>query len=147
MKIMFCTSNLPGAILIRTITWSRWSHVAVLLDDDTAIEATFPKVKLTPVSDLKDKYRKWCIVDVDVPNEQNAIDFAKKQLGKSYDVSAVIGLMFHRDWAQDSEWFCSELATAIIEAGGRHLFRHNVVNRIVPEYLWILCNPIIEERK
>lgn len=147
MKLMFCTSNLPGAILIRSVTWSRWSHVAVLIDDNTCIEAVWPRVKYSSVEEVKQKHPKWCIVDFDVPDEAAAINFAKLQVGKRYDVTALFGILIHRDWAQDSDWFCSEYAAATLEAGKKNIFRHDIVKRIVPEMLWMLDNPVIEESK
>lgn len=47
MRVLFCTSKLPGAVLIRAITWSDWSHVA-LIDGEEAIEATWPAVRVAP---------------------------------------------------------------------------------------------------
>lgn len=138
MKLLFCTSNLPGALAIRAITWSSWSHVAILLDDGSAIEATWPKVRRVDAALIKSKHSKWQVVDVPVPDEQAAVKFAMSQIGKPYDVSALFGIMFHRNWADDSKWFCSELATAVLKAGGLKLFRECVLSRVVPQHLWMI---------
>lgn len=144
MKLMFCSSNLPGSALIRAVTWSKWSHVVTLINNTTAIEAVYPEVRLVSIEYLKKKYSKWCVVDVPVPNEKAAIEYLLLQVGKPYDLTALIGLLIHRDWAQDTDWWCSELAAAGVEAGGRKIFRHGAINRVVPQHLWMLDFPILE---
>lgn len=143
MKLMFCTSNLPGAVLIRAVTWSKWSHVAVVLEDGSAIEATWPRVRRVDVEEIKAKHSKWCVVDVPLLDEQAAIDFAMAQLGKPYDWTALFGILFHRKWDDKEKWFCSELVTSAIEAGGLNLFRKEFISRISPQFLWIMDWPIV----
>ena len=55
MKVLFCTSNKIGAVLIRGVTWSKWSHVAILLGDGTVVEAVYPKVRRVSEQYLKKK--------------------------------------------------------------------------------------------
>ena len=45
MRVLFCTSKLPGAVLIRAITWSDWSHVA-LIDGEEAIYLETPAITM-----------------------------------------------------------------------------------------------------
>ena len=49
MRVLFCTSKLPGAAIIRAVTWSDWSHVAII-DGEEVIEATWPAVRITPLA-------------------------------------------------------------------------------------------------
>lgn len=145
MKILFCTSNLPGALLIRSVTWSTWSHVAIILDDNMVLEAVWPRVRITTLDSIKQSHKNWCIVDIPVLNEDIALEFCMKQVGKPYDTSALFGLLAHRDWGEDDSWFCSELAAATLEAGGLFIFRHEYIHRIVPHDLWKLNYKILED--
>lgn len=52
-------------------------------------------------------------------NVANAFyDFLRAQLGKPYDLTALAGAAFDRDWHQDDAWFCSELQAAALEHCG-----------------------------
>lgn len=144
MKLMFCSSNLIGALLIKAVTWSKWSHVAILIDDKTAIEAVHPAVRYVGVSNLKAKYKHWCIVDVPVHDEAAAIEYAKSQIAKPYDYTALAGIFFHRDWGDPANWYCAELAASTVVNGGFRLFRRKFINRIVPQHLWMLDFDIVE---
>lgn len=62
------------------------------------------------------------------------IQFALAQVGKSYDLTALLGILAHRDWREDDSWFCSELVAAAFEAGDEPLLNpHAKLNRITPE--------------
>lgn len=146
MKLLFCTSNLPGAVLIRAVTWSSWSHVAVIVDEesDVAIEAVWPRVRKTTVTEIKRKHSKWKIVEVPVDDEISVLDFLESQVGKKYDWTALFGILFHRDWSKDSRWYCSELAAAALTQS-KPLFRTEVAKRVTPQMLWVLDYPIVSQ--
>lgn len=145
MKVLFCTSTLPGAVLIRAVTWSRWSHVALVLDDGSAIEATYPKVRRVPLETILEKHSKWVIVDVPTDCDQAIEDFAMSQIGKPYDVSALFGLLVHRDWTDTDKWFCSELLAWAFAQAGASKFREEDIHRITPQNWWMLNFPIIRK--
>ncbi len=148
MQIMFCTSNLIGAVLIRTVTWSKWSHVAILLGDGTSVEAVYPKVRRVSEQYLKNKYPKYTVVEINIEgvNDEDLVASALSQLEKPYDLKALVGLLIHRDWASDSQWWCSELAAWLWKDNGYSLFRDEAMNRITPQHLWMLNYPIVEEK-
>lgn len=50
--------------------------------------------------------------------ERSFYNFLRDQLGKPYDVTAIAGLAFNRDWRETDSWFCSELVTAALEFCG-----------------------------
>lgn len=52
---------------------------------------------------------------------EKAYEWARTQLGKSYDFSAISGIAFNRDWHDPERWFCSELVAASFEAVGEPL--------------------------
>lgn len=139
MNILFCKSSLIGSVLIRAVTWSKWSHVAVLAaDGDTVIEATWPKVRKTTYAKFCKQHPSHQMVSIDVPNEAAGYEWLLTQVGKRYDLSALFGFLFHRNWADDSKWFCSELVAEAIAKGGLTLFRDDAVSRVTPQHLWML---------
>ena len=121
MQVLFCTSTQPGALLIRSVTWSAWSHVA-LVDGDYVIEATWPRVRRVPLANVLAKHSRYVIADIACRNPALAMRAARSQVGKPYDLAARVGFMAHRDWQDDSRWLCSELVAWCFERGGP-LFR------------------------
>lgn len=143
MKVLLCTSNLPGAVLIRGVTWSKWSHVALVLDDGTAIEATWPKVRRVALTDITSNHSKYVIIDIPTDCDNQIIDAAMSQIGKPYDITALFGLLVHRAWSDTDKWFCSELVAWAFSEGGHPLFRSEDVHRITPQNWWMLNYPIV----
>lgn len=59
-----------------------------------------------------------------VPNAYAGIEFARGEVGASYDWGGAIGvgLAPDRDWADPSSWYCYEFAAAVLRAAGRPVF-------------------------
>lgn len=138
MRVLFCTSKLPGAVMIRAFTWSDWSHVA-LVDGDEVIEATWPAVRIAPLAEVIAKHSAHVIVDLPSRSPAKVIQAARSQLGKGYDLSALPGLLVRRDWQEPDKWFCSELVAWAFAQGGSPLFRPEAMHRITPQHLWMLA--------
>ena len=138
MRVLFCTSQLPGAVMIRAVTWSDWSHVA-LVDGDEAIEATWPAVCVTPLADVIAKHSAHVIIDLPCRSSVEIIAAARSQVGKGYDLTALFGLLARRDWQEPDKWFCSELVAWAFSQGGSPLFRPEAMHRITPQHLWMLA--------
>ena len=138
MRVLLCTSNLLGAVLIRAVTWSDWSHAA-LVDGDEAIEATWPAVRVAPLSEVIAAHSLHAIVDLPCRDQAAAIAAARSQTGKPYDLTALFGLLMHRDWQENDRWFCSELVAWAFCQGGSPLFRQEAMHRITPQHLWMLA--------
>lgn len=138
MRVLFCTSKLPGAVLIRAVTWSKWSHVA-LIDGDEVIEATWPVVRVAPLADVIAKHSAHVIVDLPCACPEFVIEAARSQVGKPYDLTALFGLLMHRDWQEEDRWFCSELVAWAFSQGGSPLFRADALHRVTPQLLWMLA--------
>jgi hypothetical protein len=69
-------------------------------------------------------------------NEDNARRFLEGEVGKEYDLSAIIALPFRKSWQRGDKWFCSELvAEALIRAGHKE-FRIPS-SRVTPRDLWV----------
>lgn len=138
MRVLFCTSKLPGAVLIRAVTWSQWSHVA-LVDGDEVIEATWPAVRVAPLAGVIAAHSAHVIVDLPCHSPAEVIKAARSQVGKPYDLTALFGLLMHRDWQEEDRWFCSELVAWAFAQGGSPLFRSEALHRVTPQLLWMLA--------
>lgn len=142
MKLLLSKRRHPGSALIRAITWSRWSHVDIVVDDDMLLSAAAPYgVEFSMREDRLARASAAVMIELPVPDEPAAIAWAMRQLAKPYDWLGVIGLGLHRNWQDDDAWFCSEFAMQAAQAGGYAPYRQNRVRRLVPEHIWILNLP------
>lgn len=141
MYVAFCTNNKIHSFFIRWFTQSRYSHVA-LVKNNEVIDATFRYgVKKRQLLDLKTSYS--LIEFREVPNldEEKAWKFAENQIGKPYDWLSILGIFFRRKWTSDISWFCSELIACSLFEGGVTVIRKQA-NRVTPENL--LNSPLIK---
>lgn len=140
MRIIFATRRkyIP-AMLLRIFTLSKFSHMAVLLDDNTVIEAAaFKGVVRGSFENFTKIYDRVIIQDLPLPNEEAAISFLLEQIGKPYDWTAIFGIVFRNGkWTDPDSWFCSELVEAAVKAGGLDRFKEDI-SRIIPQYCWVL---------
>lgn len=121
-QILFTRRNSFGSSLIRAVSWSEWSHVQVL-DGRQLIGASFPKgVVEESLSYRLEISSRALLVTIPTQDDAKVISYVKSQIGKPYDTFGAIGLGLHRDWQDPSSWWCSELVTASIKAGGAQLF-------------------------
>jgi uncharacterized protein YycO len=139
VRVLLATSNAPGALLIRAVTWSSWSHAALLIDDNHVVEATWPRVRVTPIADVIAKHTDHVIIDLPCKDPDAAIRAALSQVGKPYDWTALAGILVHRDWQQDDMWYCAELVAWCAAQGGTAWFRREDVHRVTQEHLWMLA--------
>lgn len=137
MRVLFASKKFSvSSWLIRIFTFSKFSHVAMRISDDLVIDSTlFTGVQCIRFVDFIKKYPGCEQLDIPLPNEINAINFAKNQVGKPYDWTAILGMVLQRKWHEEDSWFCNELWEAVAKAGGRPRFRDNV-HRITPQQSW-----------
>lgn len=140
MKVIFAYKPYSlFSLAIKLVTFSRWSHVAVMLSEDEVIDSTFLHgVAVNSTSKFLSNYKRHSIVDVKVKDEQAAIKFALQQVGKPYDWTALLGLVLQRNWQRADSWFCSELLEAILYAGGTPRVRQDYVSTITPQMSWTI---------
>ena len=133
MYVVSVSHNDISGILIRLATFSKWSHSAIMFDDDTVIDVTKPTgVRQLTKQQFLTRYPNSDFHYVEVPDEDKARKFALEQLNKPYDMTAIFGIVFqNRRWQDDDKWFCSELVEAVLAAGGKIRFR-TVVSSILP---------------
>lgn len=138
VRLLFSTTKLPLSIAIRSATWSRWSHVA-LVDGDSVIEAVaWHGVRRAPLADAIARSSDFAIAELTAHDPRAVVAAADTQIGKPYDYTALVGLALHRDWQADEAWFCSELVAWAFDVTGQALLRPEFKRRVYPQHLWML---------
>lgn len=141
MKLLMVNSYSLSAILIKLFTFSKWNHVAVLFDDDTVFDSVYSEggVRKMTYQEFINIYHNVEELDLSIKDEKAGREFAEKQLGKKYDWTAILGIVFQsRYWEKDDRWFCSELAEAIILACGVRRFRTHV-STVLPRDVYMVA--------
>ena len=112
--------------LIRFQTRSKYSHTALLTSDNTVIEA-WHKGGVQEVASISTLHTPGTIVDVfDFTwnvDEEGIEEFARKQVGCSYDFLAILRFLSRRSYTENKKWFCSELIASATEYAGYPLIR------------------------
>lgn len=123
--------------LIQWQTRSPYSHVSIVLDDGTLLEAREGR-GVVHERTLADARARETVDVVTVPSsaEQyaSAMDFYQRQLGKRYDYSSVIRFVTRSQARREAAevWFCSELAFAGAQQAGVRLLGAEVPWDIEP---------------
>ncbi len=112
--IRFTRGTGIGGAIVRWATWGSAGHVGFRLDDGKVLDACPGMGVSIRDAEDDDSTEYWSIA---APKQtiQDAVDWAKQQVGKPYDWTAIYGMAFRRDWHQDTAWFCSELVTAAFD--------------------------------
>lgn len=140
ITIRFVTESDPVSLAIRLETWSQFSHVEFILDDNTALGAHAKGgVKIRPIDYAKFTNEERYKLTVTDQQKTDILDFAHKQVGKPYDFTDIAGILFHRDWRTEDKWICSELVASAFEHGGFPLLYAPIkfVHRISPAQLYL----------
>lgn len=140
VRLLFSTTGNPFSALIRAATWSRWSHVSIIDDDDMVIEAAaLHGVRRVSFVDAINRAADAALVELPCHDPAAVIATAASQIGKPYDYTAIVGLGMRRDWQEDDAWFCSELVAWAFSQGGSPLFRPEALHRVTPQHLWMIA--------
>jgi len=134
---IFCASKKLGSLFIRKGGGCPFSHVATVDHrTGTVIEAVCPRgVIERPLHEFAHGKTSMALTWINVDNPAAALAFARQQKGKRYDLIGAIGAGFNHDWQNPNQWYCSELDSGAIQAGGFMLF-HPDVGRITPHMRW-----------
>lgn len=122
--------------IIRTLSASKWSHVAIQIDT-VVYEATIRNgVVRTSLCDFRKRYPVSDTFHV-FGKKEIAKKWLDKQVGAPYDFGGLVTFHVNRNWEKPDKWFCSELvAEALIKAGIIHQKVRS--HRITPRDLWVL---------
>lgn len=120
---------------IRWQTRSKYSHIAIELEDGSVIEAwhiggvrrndTFrtvhsPKTKVD-VFEITGTY-----------DEKKVLDFLTMQIGHKYDFRSIVRFITRKSSHVSPNWFCSELANEAFREGGLDLLSRITSSHISP---------------
>lgn len=133
MKVIFGSNRRPASLLIRLFTWSRYSHVGIVVNN-AVVESTFENgVSTVGIEEFKSRYTKWEIAEID--GDQSLVS---AYIGQGYDIGAIFGIFFRvRKWNDPGKWFCSELV-----AKCSNVFRENRQSRITPEHIYMTSKKV-----
>jgi uncharacterized protein YycO len=141
MKILVVDSRHNiGSWLIKLFTFSRWNHTATWYEDqDMVFDSTFATgVRCLSKAEFDHIYTRKVIREAFLPNEDKALLFALSQVGKKYDFTGLLGIVFQkRSWMDPDKWWCSELSEAQCTEGGNPAFIPEA-NSILPRDSFIV---------
>lgn len=130
MRVVFSRPKTLTSWLIRLLTFSKWSHVA-LVDGALVYEARYPKVQVTPLAEFLKRNR-----DFEYRTIEGDPRLIRAEVGKPYDWLAVLAMLNPwREWNTDDKWFCSEL---VAHATGTF----SDVGRVTPQMLYLISRPV-----
>lgn len=137
VKIHFCSSNLPFALLIKFFTFSQWNHVAIEVGGVVYESKGCGGVRKTTFEQLSKEQSNIFTKTVHNLNTTHVREFLEDQVGKGYDYPALFALPFRSDWGSEDKWFCSELAAKALFVGGFN-FKDYPAWRVTPKDLFLM---------
>jgi hypothetical protein len=145
IRLRFVTANDPVSAGIRAAEYGFWaSHTEAVMPDGTLLGAHYDGgVQARPADYDKDQFSREMIVSIPAaPAMTDAFhSFLRAQLGKPYDVQAIIAFITERDWQQPDSWFCSELqAAALVHCGWFAAPLATEFNHITPRDLLLILS-------
>ena len=128
MKILAYRGKSLISKAIRFQTRSKYSHIAVMLDDGSVIEAWHKGgVRKSPSpSTLHSPGTKVDVFRIDAKFDKDTANrFLHEQVGKKYDFKSVARFLSRRKTRHNNKYFCSELAEFALAFGGLLLLNGN----------------------
>lgn len=146
LRMMFTRSNLVGSCLIRWVTWSDYSHCAVLINDNQILHADTHGVRVEDITALQARSKSWMIVEFECDDPQAVIDACLTQVGKPYDYTGIVGILFRNvDLQDDSKWWCSEIPAYGGDKSNQPFFQTEYMHRITPQNWLMLPHKVLQK--
>lgn len=128
MSILACFSrrtSLPSFLTRFFTGGARWSHCGIYdVERGVVIEALmFKGVVETSLNTWCNRYPSHHFVEIDCPNPELGLAYARSQVGKPYDYLAALGVPWRTSWDNPNRWYCSELLEAALDWAGRRRWR------------------------
>jgi len=122
IRIRFVGGNDLISRGISAAEYGFWAiHTEAVMPDGTLLGAHYQDgVQARPADYDKGKFTRDLIVPI--PVDDATADkfhaFLRSQIGKPYDIEAIVAFVARRDWQAPDSWFCSELQAAALAACG-----------------------------
>lgn len=130
MKVIFCTNNLPASLLIRLLTWSKWSHCGVVIGDKVIHSTASKGVHYESLESVKSRYK------TEVREILGDELKAHEMIGCKYDWFGLFGHWFGA-WNDGKRWFCSELVASCSD-----VFNRESTSRITPQNCYMVSHSL-----
>jgi len=155
VRLLFFSGRSVVSRIIRFRTWSKWSHVAILVSHgDTTLLLESNPGGVTVTGDVQEIYNQIQEAYVltlrpelaELLDGQAMIDFMRKQKGKKYDYPAAFGFLFRAKETRISKglWFCSEIVFQTVLEGGLALLERVDAYKVSPGLLYM--SPLMTHR-
>lgn len=125
LQVIYVRSLSVGGVLIRASSWwDQWSHCGLLTNEGTVINArAFHGVVEEPLDAFLNRYTAFEVVAVNAPMPEWGIEYARDQLGASYDYGSIADFVLRTELAHKSKFQCVELVESTLAVAGNHRFR------------------------
>jgi uncharacterized protein YycO len=152
VNLQFSTKNDFGGDAIRFFDHGKYSHVDAILSDGSLLGARNdllagipPGVRIRPADyDTFTLVKRVSLACSDAQAAQFD-SFLRSQIGKPYDMTAIIAFVVGRDWRSEDSWFCSELAAAAMESAGIFPYKlADTFNKITPADLLLAISVLVD---
>lgn len=148
LYLIYSNSKLPLSPIIRYVTKSEFSHVAIILEK-SIIEITKDSLvthsalsskglKFTTLKTFISHATKYRVTELNVGIDEHQFyllnAFAKMYEGTPYDLEGAIGLGINENWQDDDKFWCSEWVAFLCKLIGLDLAYLDDVHRITPKH-------------
>lgn len=153
IRNIYGLSSSLGGLFIKhhdTDVGHRWSHAACIIDtkgkDPFVVEAMWKTgVQCVSLHQFVSRYKRTCIVHVEVPDAAAGDWWACQAIGQPYDYLAVLGKLFRKSWDEEGSWQCAEFVERRMQIAGLNRFR-DTPSRITPNLSFSnLCGTLTTE--
>ena len=146
VRILFTRRRAVGSLLIRAVTWSAFSHVEIVIQDQVIGANMLGGVSTTPLKERLELASYAAMVEMPCADPEKVFAAAISQLGKGYDYLGLLGILAHSDELQTpNKFFCSEFVAWAFKEAGCPIFRPELTGRITPQMLWMISAPTVTE--
>ncbi len=145
IRIRFVGGNNLISRGISAAEYGFWAiHAEAVMPDGTLLGAHWDGgVKARPAGYDKGQYTRDLIVEIRTDQATADVFHAwlRSQIGKPYDIEAILAFVARRDWQEPDSWFCSELiAAALVACKWFNRRLATEVNHITPRDLLLIVS-------
>ncbi|MDE2469768.1 MAG: hypothetical protein KGL35_13780 [Bradyrhizobium sp.] len=146
--LQFIGSPDLGSQAIEWFSQGQVSHVDCVLEDGSLLGARndvvmgIPAgVQIRPASYIGNDKAVRAVLPAPTSMIQDFYDYVRAQIGKPYDMEAILAFVAGRNWRNPAAWFCSELQGTMLEQCGYFATPLSTpTNKLTPAGLLLACS-------